>query len=229
MAAASTTTATICISSQTTSLGGTLRRRSHGLVDKLPLQRQTRGHNYGHLIRVSAGEAPQETTIEDDVVGVGDDESSVETTKVPYSLISQLNVEKALRGIAITDADHYGRLGLSRGCSYEQVTAAYKTKCEELINEGLDEEQLQKKMELLKESYYILSSEEERRLYDWSLSRSEGPDRYVWPFEVDITQTSDWGDPPPQEPEDVGPTRLVGYFFLGWLVLSFVLSIALNR
>ncbi|KAK9149191.1 hypothetical protein Scep_007948 [Stephania cephalantha] len=229
MSAASTTTATICISSQTTSLGTTLRRRSRRLVDKLWLRRQMRGrHDNDHLIRVSAAEQPQETTIEGDVGG-GDDESSVETTQVPYSLISQLNVEKALRGIAITDADHYGRLGLSRGCSYDQVTAAYKTKCEELINEGLDEEQLKKKMELLKESYYILSSEEERRLYDWSLSRIEGADRYVWPFEADITQTSNWGDPPPQEPEDVGPTRLVGYFFLGWLVLSFVLSIALNR
>ena len=31
-----------------------------------------------------------------------------------------------------------------------------------------------------------------------------------------------------QEPEDEGPTRLVGYFFLGWFVLSIVLSIALN-
>lgn len=47
------------------------------------------------------------------------------------------------------------------------------------------------------ESYAILSSEEERRFYDWSLARSDKPDRYVWPFEVDITQTPTQ-PPPPQ-------------------------------
>lgn len=36
-------------------------------------------------------------------------------------------------------------------------------------------------------------------------------------------------DPVVQEPEDVGPTRLVGYFFLAWLILSFALSVTLNR
>ncbi|XP_039071571.1 NAD(P)H-quinone oxidoreductase subunit U, chloroplastic [Hibiscus syriacus] len=151
-----------------------------------------------------------------------------ETPKGPPSLISALNVERALRGIAITDVDHYGRLGLQRGCSYEQVTVSFRNKVDELLNQGLDEEDLSKKMDLLKESYSILSSVEERRLYDWSLTRSENPDRYAWPFEVDITQTPT-EDPPPGEPEDVGPTRLVGYFMLGWLILSVVLSIALAR
>lgn len=46
------------------------------------------------------------------------------------------------------------------------------------------------------ESYSVLSSVEERRLYDWSLTRSENPDTYVWPFEVDITQTPEYGNPP---------------------------------
>ncbi|KAJ4708960.1 Chaperone DnaJ-domain superfamily protein [Melia azedarach] len=155
-------------------------------------------------------------------------ETSIKAPSDPSSLISSLNVERALRGIAITDADHYGRLGLRRGCSFEEVTFAYKNKVEEVKNQGLEEEEETKKMELLKESYSILSSEQERRLYDWSLARTENSDRYVWPFEVDITQTPK-GTPPPQEPEDVEPTRLVGYFMLAWLVLSFVLSIALNR
>ncbi|KAK9273955.1 hypothetical protein L1049_018767 [Liquidambar formosana] len=158
-----------------------------------------------------------------------DSESPIEVPKGPPSLISALNVEKALRGIAITDADHYARLGLQRGCPYDQVTVAYKNKVEELMNQGLDEEEVSKKLELLKESYSILSSEEERRLYDWSLARSEKPDKYMWPFEVDITQAPPGGTPPPQEPEDVGPTRLVGYFMLVWLIIAFTLSIALNR
>ncbi|XP_059639907.1 NAD(P)H-quinone oxidoreductase subunit U, chloroplastic isoform X2 [Cornus florida] len=131
---------------------------------------------------------------------------------------------------AITDADHYGRLGIQKGCSYDQVTVAYKKKVDELTNQGLEEEELSKKLELLKESHSILSSVEERRLYDWSVARSGKPDRYLWPFEVDITQTPPTGDiPPQQEPEDVGPTRLVGYFILAWLILGFTLSIALNR
>ncbi|KAG7941834.1 hypothetical protein I3843_16G067000 [Carya illinoinensis] len=157
-----------------------------------------------------------------------DTESAIEAPKGTPSLISALNVERALRGIPITDVDHYGTLGLRRDCSLEQVLVAYKSKAEELRNQGLDEEELDKKLELLRESYIILSSEEERRMYDWSLARSEKADTYVWPFEVDETPTSKESPPILQEPEDVGPTRLVGYFILGWIVLSFALSIALN-
>lgn len=32
-----------------------------------------------------------------------------------------------------------------------------------------------------------------------------------------------------QEPEDVGPTILLGYFFLAWIILSIVLSAILSR
>jgi hypothetical protein len=32
-----------------------------------------------------------------------------------------------------------------------------------------------------------------------------------------------------QEPEDEVPTKLVGYFFLAWFILSVVFSVALNR
>ncbi|XP_060175525.1 NAD(P)H-quinone oxidoreductase subunit U, chloroplastic [Lycium barbarum] len=163
-----------------------------------------------------------------EAAAVGTDETSpVELPPGPPSIISALNVEKAILGIAITDIDHYGRLGLSRKCSYAEVPVAYNKKVEEVMNEGLIEEELNKKLELLKESYSILSTREERRLYDWSLVRSEGPDNYKWPFEVDKTPLSS-GTPPPQEPEDVEPTRLVGYFFLVWFVLAAVLSIAFN-
>eukprot|EP00262_Sarcandra_glabra_P012363 TRINITY_DN316_c0_g1_i2.p1 TRINITY_DN316_c0_g1~~TRINITY_DN316_c0_g1_i2.p1 ORF type:complete len:216 (-),score=28.07 TRINITY_DN316_c0_g1_i2:288-935(-) len=154
-------------------------------------------------------------------------ETPVETSK-GFSLITASNVEKALRGIPITSADHYGRLGIQRGASYDQVNLSYKNKCEELMNQELNEEEASKELELLKESYAILSSEEERRLYDWSLARSAKPERYVWPFEVDITQTPTQ-PPPPQEPEDVGPTRLVGYFSLVWFILGCALSVTLNR
>lgn len=82
-------------------------------------------------------------------------ETAVEVPEGPPSLISALNVEKALRGIgifflslslslewclsflgrllikfwfrvaAITDADHYGRLGLRTGCSYDEVQESF--------------------------------------------------------------------------------------------------------
>ncbi|PIA27696.1 hypothetical protein AQUCO_07600101v1 [Aquilegia coerulea] len=219
--AMSSTAATICIS-QTRDTIGFISSPTEIITTfpphfiRLPVKQRTR------FSLQSSSDVPQETATE------VESENSVEASNVPYSLISALNVEKALRGIAITDANHYGRLGIQMGCPYDQVPAAYKQRCEELTNQGLDEDMLSKKLELLKESYYILSSEEERRLYDWSLARSGTSDKYVWPFEVDITQTPT-EDPPPGEEEDVGPTRIVGYFMVAWLVLGVTLSIALNR
>ncbi|KAI3965430.1 hypothetical protein MKX01_042911 [Papaver californicum] len=186
--------------------------------------------NVRFQIKAGATESsPQETK---DVGGVefeGENSTSVEASKVPYSIISTLNVEKILRGIPITDVDHYGRLGIPRGCPYDQVSIGYKNKYEELMKQELEEEELANKLDLLKESYSILSSQEERRLYDWSLLRTGTPDRFAWPFESDITQADVMqGTPPPGEPEDFGPTRLVGYFFVGWLVIAIVSSIAFN-
>ncbi|KAL6644010.1 hypothetical protein ACP70R_018776 [Stipagrostis hirtigluma subsp. patula] len=148
------------------------------------------------------------------------------STRPPYSLISADNVQKAMRGLAITDADHYGRLGISRLASADEVKAAYEKKCEELNSKGLEEEELGKEHELLKESFTILSTEEERRLYDWSLSRSGQPERYVWPFQAD---TLELAPDPPKEPEDEFPTKVVGYVFLASFILSVVLSVTLNR
>ncbi|CAI0448367.1 unnamed protein product [Linum tenue] len=142
-------------------------------------------------------------------------EGSIEVPEGPPSLISALNVERALRGIPITDVDHYAVLGLRRGCSYEEVTAGYKNKVDEVLNKGLEEEQVRDELGILK---------------DWSLARNDNPEKYSWPSQSDITQIASPETPPIlQEPEDDGPTRAVGYFLLGWFVLSVVLSIALNR
>ncbi|KAF4382207.1 hypothetical protein G4B88_011536 [Cannabis sativa] len=250
-----------------------------------------------HMIRSNSNDtSSSSSTVETTITSPEDattqeEEDSIEETEESPSLISALNVERALRGIPITDVDYYGKLGLSRDCSLNQVNDAYRIKSEELKNRGLEEEELNKELQLLKESYTILSTVEERRLYDWSLSRSEKTDKYVWPFEVDSTKPPQ--DEPPQqgldrvqgsrygfgfeslcwvwgsmfvdgsgfrvrsvygvrgqnqvqdsspmlgfrvdvqdqdkEPEDIGPTRAVGYFILGWVILSTVLSIALNR
>ncbi|KAL5225914.1 hypothetical protein ABZP36_012553 [Zizania latifolia] len=148
------------------------------------------------------------------------------STRPPYSLISAANVQKAMRGLAITESDHYGRLGITRLASTDEVKAAYEKRCEELNKKGLEEEEINKEHDLLKESFTILSTEEERRLYDWSLSRSGKPERYVWPFEVDPLELA---PDPPKELEDEFPTKLVGYFFLAWFILSVALSVTLNR
>ncbi|KAL5995363.1 hypothetical protein ACLOJK_025421 [Asimina triloba] len=201
--------------------------KANGLPDSRPSFLRIRKNRSKSLI-AEAAETTSSSPPEPPAATEAPEETPVEAPKPLSSLISMSNVEKALRGIAITNVDHYGRLGIPRKAPYDQVIVAYKKKCEELKNQELDEAEVSKQMELLKESYMILSSKEERRLYDWSLARSETPDRYVWPFEVDITQTPT-GDPPPPEPEDELPTRLVGLFFLAWLLLSFVLSIGLNR
>ncbi|KAF7064303.1 hypothetical protein CFC21_070653 [Triticum aestivum] len=107
------------------------------------------------------------------------------STRPPYSLISAANVQKAMRGLgarflfdlyAITDADHYGRLGITRLASTDEVKAAYEKRCEQLNKQGLEEEEISKEHDLLKESFTILSTEEERRLYDWSLERNGQPE-----------------------------------------------------
>lgn len=148
------------------------------------------------------------------------------STRPPYSLISEANVQKAMRGLAITDADHYGRLGITRLASTDEVKAAYEKKCEELNSRGLEEGEINKEHDLLKESFTILSTEEERRLYDWSLARTGQPERYVWPFQVDPLELA---PDPPKEPEDEFPTKLVGYIFLAWFILSVALSVTLNK
>ncbi|KAM3255290.1 hypothetical protein ACQJBY_048563 [Aegilops geniculata] len=106
------------------------------------------------------------------------------------------------------------------------VKAAYEKRCEQLNKQGLEEEEISKEHDLLKESFTILSTEEERRLYDWSLARNGQPERYVWPFEVDPMELA---PDPPKEPEDEFPTKLVGYFLLTWFIISVACSLILNR
>jgi len=42
-----------------------------------------------------------------------------------------------------------------------------------------------------------MSSPDERRMYDWSLSREDNTETYIWPYEVDVSVLQE-GDPPPQ-------------------------------
>ncbi|GFS38000.1 chaperone DnaJ-domain superfamily protein [Actinidia rufa] len=66
-----------------------------------------------YQIRIT-GDASAETTATDT------QETSVELPKGPLSLISALNVDRALRGIPITDVDYYGSLGIQKGCFFDE-------------------------------------------------------------------------------------------------------------
>ncbi|CAN6338348.1 unnamed protein product [Urochloa humidicola] len=109
----------------------------------------------------SEGAAAVAEVEEDPEAGTDVAGGAATSTRPPYSLISADNVQKAMRGLAITDADHYGRLGVTRLASTDEVKAAYEKKCEELNSKGLEEEELNKELDLLKESFTILSTEEE--------------------------------------------------------------------
>ncbi|XP_073128115.1 NAD(P)H-quinone oxidoreductase subunit U, chloroplastic [Henckelia pumila] len=168
---------------------------------------------------ISGGESSSSTGVE---------EVPIKPKGAPPSLISAVNVEKALRGIAITDEDHYGRLGVERGCSSDEVRIAYQNKVLEYLEKN--QQQSDDGLELLKESYGILCTDEERRLYDWSLARKKEDMRYMWPFEVDKIRplVSSDNAPPLQPPEDHHPTKWLAYFLAAWFFLSIILFILFN-
>lgn len=146
----------------------------------------------------------------------------------PASLISYANIQKSLSGEALLTPDYYATLGLAPSASYQEVATAFRRKCESILQQGLNEEEIRNELRILKVSYDILSSEEERRLYDWSLFHSQSPGGiYRWPYEADITQST-CAPGPPKEPEDEEGIRRVGYFFLGWFVLAFILNLLLR-
>lgn len=157
-----------------------------------------------------------------------DDDPPTSLDTSPTSLISLSNIQRALVGEGLPTADHYAVLGVPRGTTYEEISKAFREKCEDLLQQGLDEDVIRKRLQTLKGSYEVLSSVEQRRLYDWSLIQSERRDgTYRWPYEADITQST-CAPGPPRDPEDEEAIRKVGYFFLGWFILSLILMTLLK-
>eukprot|EP00475_Leptophrys_vorax_P041732 TRINITY_DN78778_c0_g1_i1.p1 TRINITY_DN78778_c0_g1~~TRINITY_DN78778_c0_g1_i1.p1 ORF type:complete len:214 (+),score=13.78 TRINITY_DN78778_c0_g1_i1:48-644(+) len=131
--------------------------------------------------------------------------------------------------------DHYKRLGVSRNATNAEIFRAFEARCEELTsNPNLDEDAARQQLLSLETSLDVLTSEEERRLYDWAIIRAEQGTAadYVWPFETDVTQktvTEGIGNPPrPMAPEDTEGIEKLGTFLLVWLIASAVLSCTLN-
>ncbi|CAI5999067.1 unnamed protein product [Closterium sp. NIES-64] len=130
--------------------------------------------------------------------------------------------------------DHYKRLGVSRNANNAEIFKAFEARCEQLTsNPNLDEEAARQQLLSLEVSLDVLTSEEERRLYDWAIIRAEQGSAadYVWPFETDVTQknfTQGVGNPPrPMTPDDPEGTAKLGYFLLAWFAVSCVLSLTL--
>eukprot|EP00850_Spirogloea_muscicola_P011718 SM000073S21494 [mRNA] locus=s73:619422:622533:- [translate_table: standard] len=70
--------------------------------------------------------------------------------------------------------------------------------CKELAaSQGLEEGAARQQLRLLEDALDLLTSDEERRLYDWALERQgNSGGQYVWPYEADITQSQVQGTPP---------------------------------
>eukprot|EP00245_Coleochaete_scutata_P001940 TRINITY_DN1243_c0_g1_i1.p1 TRINITY_DN1243_c0_g1~~TRINITY_DN1243_c0_g1_i1.p1 ORF type:complete len:205 (-),score=33.03 TRINITY_DN1243_c0_g1_i1:756-1370(-) len=135
--------------------------------------------------------------------------------------------------------DHYSRLGLSRSATSEEVNASFQSKMMELTaNKDTTKEAADKRVEALKllvESFNVLKSDEDRWLYDWSIMRKQKANDpsapyggYVWPYEADPNLTPGIFPYDNPDPDPEGTTK-VGYFFLGWFLLSVVLSLGLPK
>lgn len=88
---------------------------------------------------------------------------------------------------------HYEFLGVPPSADVEQIKAAYRklSKLYHPDSTPLPLEMAAEKFLRLKKAYNILSSVEERRVYDQALaqevSRQQG-DGFIWPYEADRTQ-----------------------------------------
>jgi hypothetical protein len=118
-------------------------------------------------------------------------------------------VTDSLRGLLAAAPDsHYGYLGVSADAELEEIKAAYRRLSKEYHPDStsLPLEVAAEKFLRLKKAYDVLSSEEERRLYDWQLAQmysSVQGGRFIWPYEADRTQRGYGSRPPPtvrQEP-----------------------------
>jgi hypothetical protein len=152
------------------------------------------------------------------------------TPPAPKSLITEENIISALTGDDILIEDHYGRLGVDPEASTSEIIKAYQERCAEVNQRELEESESQEILNKLKDSVDLLMSEEERRMYDWCLLRKATHTvEYAWPYEADLSQREEDINSLDVVKEDDGGNAKVGLFFLGWFVLSCILSLTVGR
>ncbi|BBN04009.1 NAD(P)H-quinone oxidoreductase subunit T, chloroplastic [Marchantia polymorpha subsp. ruderalis] len=107
--------------------------------------------------------------------------------------------DDAFMGLLFQAADsHYRYLGLTPDADTEDIKAAYRrlSKTYHPDTTALPLEVAAQKFVRLKEAYTVLSSEQERRFYDWQLaqevSKRQGG-RFIWPYEASGGRGDDRG------------------------------------
>ncbi|EFJ05357.1 hypothetical protein SELMODRAFT_163076 [Selaginella moellendorffii] len=103
--------------------------------------------------------------------------------------------------IAHVSGTHYEFLGITPEADTEEIKVAYRKLSKQYHPDSttLPLEVAGKKFLRLKEAYNVLSSEDDRKLYDWHLaqeaSKARGG-RFIWPYEVDRSQRRESSKPP---------------------------------
>ncbi|KAL3696529.1 hypothetical protein R1sor_010605 [Riccia sorocarpa] len=144
------------------------------------------------------------------------------------SLVSRAPQLDTLEGTAeIVKVNHYAILGVPVGASTSQIRQAFKARCEKVMEtKDQDEETSKAELRSLQIAFEVLTSEEERRVYDWALERYENREgTYIWPYETDVTQRYNPKEiPPVMRSFDEEGNKKVANFLLGWLVIAFLMS-----
>ncbi|KAL2643280.1 hypothetical protein R1flu_010867 [Riccia fluitans] len=150
------------------------------------------------------------------------------TENLPTSLVSRTSQLDSLEGAAgIVKVNHYAILGVPVGASTSQIAQAFKARCEKVMDrKDQDEEASKAELRSLQIAFEVLTSEEERRVYDWALKRYENREgSYIWPYETDITQRYNPKEiPAVMRSFDEEGNQKVATFLLGWLVIAFLMS-----
>lgn len=140
------------------------------------------------------------------------------------SILTRESINAVLAtGELLETVDHYGRLGVAREASAGEIRRTYRKLLVETEGKDIPGEEKDAIVRGLRESYELLTSVEERRLYDWSLDRSVN-DVYVWPHESDVTQR-DYAPATYTNEADAEGNKTHAYFYLGWFALSVILNV----
>lgn len=183
----------------------------------------------GLVVRAESTSAPT-STVETESPTPTEAVALTPTAPASKSLINEENILSAITGQNIIVEDHYGRLGVNPEASSSEIVKTYQERCAEVRQKNLSESETEEILNKLKDSVDLLTSEEERRLYDWCLLRKATHTvDYAWPYEADITQRLQDPTSLVVPPEDDGVNDKVGLFFAGWFVLSCILSIVIGH
>ncbi|KAG0580452.1 hypothetical protein M758_4G176700 [Ceratodon purpureus] len=206
---------------------------THVVVAQRPACNVTRGaqvrRGAGLVVRAESTASSSTSTAEPTSVEPASEVAVSPIPAGPKSIINEETILSAISGDNIVLEDHYGRLRLNPDASTSEIVKAFQERCEEVKQQLLGESETEELINKLKDSVELLTSEEERRMYDWCLLRKATHTvDYAWPYEADLTQRLEDPTSLVPEKEDDGGNRNVALFFAGWFVLSCALNILIG-